>query len=92
VLAARGELVEAERLAREAVDLLAGAETPNSEADAWLDLAKVQRMAGNTEDAARSAREALARYERKGNQPAAASTRAFIDELGQQRSDNSSTS
>jgi hypothetical protein len=92
VLAARGELVEAERLAREAVDLYAYAETPNDQGDVWLDLAKVQRMAGKREDAAHAARESLALYERKGNQPAAASTRAFIDELGRQRSDNSSTS
>jgi class 3 adenylate cyclase/tetratricopeptide (TPR) repeat protein len=81
VLAARGELVEAERLAREAVDLYADAEDPNSQADAWLDLAKVQRMAGNTEDAARSARKALALYERKGNRHAAAATHVFIDQL-----------
>ena len=32
-------------------------------------------------DAARSAREALALYERKGNRPAAAATHVFIDQL-----------
>ncbi len=80
--AARGEFAEAERLAREAVELFADAESPNFQGDAWLDLAKVLRMAGKPGEAGRAAGEALAFYERKGNRPASASTRAFIDELG----------
>ena len=89
VLASRGELDEADRLAREAVDLYlhAKAEAPSTQADTCMDLARVQRTAGEFEDAARSAREALALYERKGNRPGAAFTRAFIEEL---RSDGSS--
>jgi tetratricopeptide (TPR) repeat protein len=89
VLASRGELDEAERLAREAVDLYlhANAEAPSMQADTCMDLARVQRTAGEFEDAARAAREALALYERKGNRPGAALTRAFIEEL---RSDGSS--
>src|SRR4029453_11982511 len=69
VLAARGEFAEAERLAREAVDLYADAETPNPQGDAWMDLAKVLRTAGKSAEAAAAAREALGFYERKGNAP-----------------------
>ena len=82
VLAARGELAEAERLAREAVELFADAESRRtSRADGWMDLAKVLEMAGKPEEAADAAREALTQYERKGNLPASESTRAFIDAL-----------
>jgi class 3 adenylate cyclase/tetratricopeptide (TPR) repeat protein len=81
VLAARGELAEAERLAREAVALYADAETPNPQGDAWMDLANVLRTAGKPAEAAAAAREALSLYERKGNAPASASTRAFIEAL-----------
>jgi class 3 adenylate cyclase/tetratricopeptide (TPR) repeat protein len=81
VLAARGEFAEAERLAREAVDLYADAETPNPQGDAWMDLAKVLRTAGKSAEAAAAAREALGFYERKGNAPASASTSAFIEAL-----------
>jgi class 3 adenylate cyclase/tetratricopeptide (TPR) repeat protein len=84
VLAARGEFDEAERLAREAVELYARAEAPNFQADTWMDLAKVLRMAGKAEEAAGAAREALALCERKGNQSASASTRAFLDGLRQE--------
>ncbi len=47
-----------------------------------MDLAKVLRTAGKAAEAAAAAGEALAMYERKGNVPASASTRAFIDALG----------
>jgi class 3 adenylate cyclase/tetratricopeptide (TPR) repeat protein len=81
VRAARGEHEEAERLAREAAELYANAESPNFQADVWLDLARVLRTVGKRGEAGEAAREALALYERKGNEPAAAITRAFIDEL-----------
>jgi tetratricopeptide (TPR) repeat protein len=82
VLAARGESAEAERLAREAVDLFADAESPNFQGDAWLDLARVLRMVGKHEEAGQAAREALALYERKGNRLASETAQAFIGELG----------
>jgi class 3 adenylate cyclase/tetratricopeptide (TPR) repeat protein len=82
VLAARGELAEAEHLAREAVELYANAEAPNFQADVWMDLARVLGTAGKRAEAEEAAREALALYERKGNAPAAALTRSFIEELG----------
>jgi tetratricopeptide (TPR) repeat protein len=81
VLAARGEFDEAERLARQAVELYAEAENPSAQADTWMDLAKVLRTARKAAEAEHAAREGLALYERKGNRPASASTRAFIDEL-----------
>jgi hypothetical protein len=83
VHAARGEFAEAERLAREAVALLTHAESLNFQGDAWLDLARVLRIAGKPEEAAHAAGEALALYEGKGNSPASASARAFIDGLGE---------
>jgi tetratricopeptide (TPR) repeat protein len=82
VLAARGELAEAEHLAREAVELYANAEAPNFQADVWMDLARVLGTAGKRAEAEEGAREALVLYERKGNAPAAALARSFIEELG----------
>lgn len=82
VLAAQGEFAEAERLAREAVELYANSEAPNFQGDVWIDLAKVLRMSGKPAEAEGAAREALALYERKGNRPSSVSTRAFIEELG----------
>jgi tetratricopeptide (TPR) repeat protein len=79
--ASRGEFAEAEQLAREAVELYADAEAPNFQGDAWLDLAQVLRSAGKPDEAKQAAREALAYYERKGNRPASASARAFIDAI-----------
>jgi hypothetical protein len=38
-------------------------------------------VAGKPNDAERAAREALALYERKGNEPGAALAQAFVDEL-----------
>ena len=84
VLASRGRADEAVALAREAVDLYlaAGAEAPYFVGDAWMDLAKVLRIAGDPAEAKAAAREALALYEAKGHRPASASTRAFIEDLG----------
>jgi class 3 adenylate cyclase/tetratricopeptide (TPR) repeat protein len=82
VLAARGELEEAERLSREAVRMYADAECPNFQGDAWMDLAQVLRVAGKPIEAEQAAREALALYERKGNRPSSAATRTFLEELG----------
>jgi tetratricopeptide (TPR) repeat protein len=85
VHAARGEFSEAERLAREAVELYANAESPNFQGDAWMDLASVLRSAGKLPEAEEAAREALAFYERKGNRPASESARAFIAAPGPSR-------
>ena len=82
VLAGRGEFTEAEHLAREAVRMLEDAEWPLGQGSVRMDLARVLRTAGKTMEAERAAREALAFYERKGNQPSAAATRSFLRELG----------
>ena len=78
VLAAREAFADAEELAREAVEMFAEAEAPDAHGVLWMTLARILRSAGKTEQAESAAREALALYERKGNRPATASTRAFI--------------
>jgi class 3 adenylate cyclase/tetratricopeptide (TPR) repeat protein len=83
VISARGEHAPAEALAGEAVRMFAGAECPNMQGDLWMDLAAVLRAAGKPEDAARAAREALIRYERKGNLVSSRQVRTFLTQLGQ---------
>jgi tetratricopeptide (TPR) repeat protein len=78
---ARGEHDEARGLAREAVDMWAGAQSPWFHGNAWMTVAEVARAAGLPEEAAEAARGALAEYERKGHEPGAASARALIDEV-----------
>ena len=80
VRSARGEHEEARRLAREAVDMWAGAQSPWFHGNAWMTLAEVARAAGLPEEAAEAARGALAAFERKGHEPGATSARALIDE------------
>jgi tetratricopeptide (TPR) repeat protein len=81
VLTTRGEMEEAERLAREAVEMLADAECPNFQGDTWMDLGRMLRTAGKPAEAEQAAREALALYERKGNRPSSAAARMFLQEL-----------
>ena len=81
VRSARGEHEEARRLAREAVDMWAGAQSPWFHGNAWMTLAEVARAAGLPEEAAEAARGALATYERKGHEPGMASARALIDDV-----------
>jgi len=67
VLAHRGEHVEAEQLAREAVAI---ADTTNaliSQADTYADVAEVLALRGRHEDARQALKQALDRYERKGS-------------------------
>jgi class 3 adenylate cyclase/tetratricopeptide (TPR) repeat protein len=81
VLARRGDTDEAERLAREAVAIGAGAQMPDSLGDAQLDLAEVLRLAGKTDEAKAAFRAALDLYERKGNLAMAERTGARLSEL-----------
>ena len=67
LLARRGQLEEAEVLARQGVALAADSEFVVLHADVLLDLAEVLRLAGRSEDAAATAAEAVSLYERKGN-------------------------
>jgi Flp pilus assembly protein TadD len=72
VLARRGRLAEAERVATEAVELAADSDMLGMQAGALLDLAGVLRLAGRDQEAAPLARQALALAERKGHVVAAA--------------------
>jgi hypothetical protein len=82
VLARRGELTEAEALAREAVSYTEGAQFPDWRADTLLDLAEVLRPAGRPEEANAATRDALGLYEAKGNIAAAESVRVLLGRAG----------
>ena len=61
--------------------MYAGAQSPWFFGDQVMVLAEVSRAAGLLDEAADAARTALIAYERKGIIPAAASARAFLDEI-----------
>jgi len=67
VLARRGELGDAETLARAALDLALQTEIPGLRATALSDLATVLSQAGRTADARRAIEDAIAIYTAKGN-------------------------
>jgi tetratricopeptide (TPR) repeat protein len=79
-LARRGELAQAELLAREAVALAEETDGLNLHGDALLDLAAALRTAGRLTQAAAAADRALALFERKGNLVSAARARAALAE------------
>jgi predicted ATPase len=81
VLARRGELDEAERLAREAVAVGEDTDWLDGQGDAYADLAEVLTLAGNPDEAGAALEEALARYKRKGNVVLAERARARLAEL-----------
>jgi len=66
VLAHRGRFDEGEREARETARLADGTDWPGYAGFAWLDLCEVLRLAGRADEAIDAAREAEARFERKG--------------------------
>jgi tetratricopeptide (TPR) repeat protein len=72
VMARRGELEEAERLAREAVEIASRTDFLDDHADALADLGEVLRLSGRGEESAAARQEALRLYEQKGNIAAAA--------------------
>ncbi|MDQ6811169.1 MAG: tetratricopeptide repeat protein, partial [Actinomycetota bacterium] len=77
--AREGQLEEAERLAREAVELCRREEDPiDDQANALMDLGLVLRMAGKEDEATLVGAEALDLYERKGNLVSAATAREFL--------------
>ena len=78
VLARRGEHAEAERLSREAVAIGEGTDYLNGQGDLYADLAELLLLAGRAEEAAEALKQALARYERKGNVVMAARTRSRL--------------
>ena len=81
LLARQGQLEEAERLAREAVELSRREDDPiDDQANALMDLGQVLRMAGKHDEAALVGAEALGLYEQKGNLVSAATAREFLAE------------
>jgi tetratricopeptide (TPR) repeat protein len=81
VHAARGEHVEAERLAREAVAIADRSDGLNSQGDALCDLAEALAAAGKTDEAAETFEQALERYGRKKNLALVAQVKPKLEEL-----------
>jgi class 3 adenylate cyclase/tetratricopeptide (TPR) repeat protein len=75
ILARRGRMEQAERLAREAVTRSKDSEQPDTQAEALADLAEVLRLSGDELAAAEAVDGAVELYERKGNLVAAANLR-----------------
>ena len=73
-----GRFDDAERVAREEVELSRRSDSPVGQADALMDLAEVLRTTGRGDDAASAATEALGLYERKGSVVSADLARAFL--------------
>ena len=80
-LCVRGSVAEARALAEEAVQLAAGTDCLQLQADALMDLAEILRSQNQFEEAVRAAGEALRLHERKGNMPAARAARGQLGTL-----------
>jgi DNA-binding SARP family transcriptional activator len=81
LMAQRGELTRAEKLAREALGLFDQTDQLNRRAAATLDLAEVLQLAGRSGEAVDVVEEAIVLFERKGNTVAAKRARALLAEL-----------
>jgi tetratricopeptide (TPR) repeat protein len=79
--ARQGRVVEAERLAREAVALAEDTDEINFRADALMSLAEVLAVAERPSEAVHPIEEALRLYEQKGNVVSAGKARSFLSEL-----------
>ena len=79
LLARRGDFEEAERIAREAVELAGRADYIDIQARTHFDLAEVLRLAGRIQDSSLELEHALRLYEQKGNVVGAAKARALLD-------------
>jgi class 3 adenylate cyclase/tetratricopeptide (TPR) repeat protein len=75
VHSSRGQHVEAERLALEAVDFSLQGDSPLHQGDAFFHLAEVLEASGRRDEADAALRDALANYERKRNIPLVRRTR-----------------
>ncbi len=82
LLARRGDVREAERQAREAVEFFEGTDSPMLKAEAYRTLAEVLRLGGRREEAAEAIRQALVLEEQRGATLAAARTLTMLAELG----------
>ena len=81
ILARRGELEEAERLAREAIEIIDRSDELSHQGDFRVGLAEVLQLAGRNDESIPVLEEALERYEQKENRVAADTTRALLAEL-----------
>jgi tetratricopeptide (TPR) repeat protein len=86
VLAGEGNFEEAERLAREAVDLIRTSDAPVKQADALMDLAEVLVKSGQTHAAQEVIEESRRLYESKQSSVARAQAEALLAELEPTRS------
>ena len=80
-LARRGELAEAERLGREAVEIASATDFLEDRAKALADLAEVLGIADRPEESRVALEEAVQLYEAKGNVVGAQRVRGLISEL-----------
>jgi len=81
VLARRGQHVEAESLAREAVAIGEDTDMLDAQGDTYTDLGEVLLLTGKPDEAAAALEQALERYERKGNRVSAQRAQARLAEL-----------
>jgi len=81
MLARRGEHVEAEQLAREAVASGDASDFLNEQGDAYAELAEVLLLAGKPDEAAATLEQAIERYERKENRVSAQRAQTRLTEL-----------
>jgi len=81
VHAHRGEHAEAERLAREAIEIAELTDALNHHGDALCDLAEVLAAAGRTDEAAETLERALECYKRKNNLAMLAQVRPQLEAL-----------
>ena len=81
LLARRGELAEAERLAREAATICDETEQLDSQGNAYVSLAEVLLLAGKVDEAKAALEQALDRYDRKENLAMAGRLRERLAEL-----------
>jgi tetratricopeptide (TPR) repeat protein len=81
VLGRRGQLAEAEQLARDAVAIAEGTDYIEGQGYAYVDLADVLVLARKPAEAVAALEQALERYERKGNVVSAQRTRERLAEL-----------
>lgn len=82
ILARRGDVEEAEALARDAVALVSATDFLSHHGDALIALAEVLGLGGRQEEAEEATRAGLALYERKGNVVSAARARSRLDQSG----------
>ena len=81
VLARRGSIPEAERLARAAVRLAEQTDALEDHGTALMDLAEVLRRADRPQEAVEAMHQALKLYDQKGNLVLAAKARSLLSEL-----------